>query len=358
MKIFGEEFDARELKKYFGDMSQIAGIRRCIISEGRATGTDAFDVKTGSGLVYTVLPGRGMDIADASYKGVPLSFISKTGIVSPQYYMSEKTGFLRNFFGGLLTTCGLMNAGPQCELDGEIYRMHGYISNIPAYNVGYQCFWKDDEYELMMQGTVRESRLFGENLTLKRTVVSYLGKNVIKIHDVITNEGFDDMPFMLLYHMNLGYPVVSEHSHLITPSVDVVARDEDARKGIDNWDKMDRPIHGYREQVFFHELASDSEGNTLYGVVNEKLLIGVYFRINKRQLPHLTQWKMMGEQDYTLGLEPGVNIPEGRLSASDNGHLKVLKPQQEYTVDIEFGVLDGPDDIEGFKQKVRDLIAQ
>ncbi|SHE60955.1 protein of unknown function [Caldanaerobius fijiensis DSM 17918] len=356
MKIFGEELSAQELKKYFGDMSQIADIRRCIISEGRATGTDIFDVKTGSGLVYTVLPNRGMDIADASYKGVPLSFISKTGIVSSQYYASESTGFLRNFFGGLLTTCGLMNAGPQCEVDGEMHRMHGRISNTPAYQVGYQCSWVGDEYELMMQGTVKESRLFGENLTLKRTIVSRLGQSVIKIHDVITNEGFDDTPFMLLYHMNLGYPVVSRHSLFIVPSRNVVARDEEAKKGIDDWERMQDPTHGYREQVFFHDLASDADGNTLYGVINEKLSMGVYFRINKNQLPCFTQWKMMGEQDYTLGLEPGVNIPEGRLAAHNNGHLKVLKPQEEYVVDIEFGVIEGPDAIEDFKHRVKSLM--
>lgn len=355
LNIFGEDLSAFELKKRIGDISQIAGIRRCTLNEGRATGMDVFDVKTGSGLCYTVLPGRALDIADVSYKGIPLSFLSKTGIVSSQFYDADEKGFSRNFFGGLLTTCGLMNAGPACELNGEHFVQHGRISNTPAYQVGYNGSWHDDEYIMTLSGVTRESKLFGENLTLKRTITSKLGESIIFIDDVITNEGFEDTPIMLLYHMNLGYPIVSENSIVITPSLKVIPRDEDAKMGIDNWDKMQAPTHGYHEQVFFHELASDKDGNSTYGIVNEKLNLGVYFKINKHQLTCFTQWKMMGEQDYTIGLEAGLNIPEGRDQAYKNRHLKVLKPGESHEVRIEFGVLEGERNIADFKEQVKGI---
>ena len=53
-----------------------------------------------------------------------------------------------------------------------------------------------------------------ENLVLRRCISTNLGSNRIRIEDIITNEGFDPAPHMLLYHFNLGFPLVSENTHL------------------------------------------------------------------------------------------------------------------------------------------------
>ena len=55
--------DQRFLRSRIGDMSQLAGLKRYAFTEGKAKGIEAVDVKTGSGLHFTVLPGRGMDLA-------------------------------------------------------------------------------------------------------------------------------------------------------------------------------------------------------------------------------------------------------------------------------------------------------
>lgn len=44
-------------------MSQIEELKRYTFSEGKSKGTEAADIKTGSGFSFTILPGRGMDIA-------------------------------------------------------------------------------------------------------------------------------------------------------------------------------------------------------------------------------------------------------------------------------------------------------
>ncbi|MBO9573593.1 MAG: DUF4432 family protein, partial [Chitinophagaceae bacterium] len=124
--------DRRFLQSRVGDISQIAGLKRYAFTEGKAKGVEAVDVKTGSGLNFTILPGRGMDLAWAEFRGIPFGYISKTGIVSPEYYESKDLEWLRTFFAGLLTTCGLSNVGPMTDEPHPVFGtqhfgLHGRI---------------------------------------------------------------------------------------------------------------------------------------------------------------------------------------------------------------------------------------
>ena len=130
--VYGKQLTKRELLKRVGDISQLAGARECTLESGKSRGVSVVDVKTGSGLNFTILPDRGMDIAWADYKGIALGFISKTGIVAPSYYEPNGNDFLRGFYGGLLTTCGLTYMGTACVDNGKSLGLHGRASNTPA----------------------------------------------------------------------------------------------------------------------------------------------------------------------------------------------------------------------------------
>ena len=104
MKDFILNNNKEFLRKRLGSMSQLAGIKRYRLSEGRADGVDAVDVRTGTGFQYTVLPGRGMDVAWTEYKGVPISYMSSTGVSAAAHYEAAGMEWLRNFFAGMLTT--------------------------------------------------------------------------------------------------------------------------------------------------------------------------------------------------------------------------------------------------------------
>jgi hypothetical protein len=107
----GRNWTREELVSRVGDPLQIAGARGSVLTDGKADGVRAFEVSTGSGLVFTVLPGRGMDIPFASYRGKAIGFFSATGITSPAYYEEPGLEWRRSFYAGLLTTCGIANAG-------------------------------------------------------------------------------------------------------------------------------------------------------------------------------------------------------------------------------------------------------
>ena len=77
---------------------------------------------------FTVVKDRALDIAWASYKDTALSFITPNGIVAPAFFESQGNGFLRSFYAGLLTTCGLSYIGTPCEDEGETLGLHGRLA--------------------------------------------------------------------------------------------------------------------------------------------------------------------------------------------------------------------------------------
>ena len=106
-RVFGKEYSREELLKKTGNLSQISGINEFTFNSGRAKGVDAIDVNAGD-LKFTVLPSRCLDVGQASFKGYPFAYLSKSGLRSSAYFFEDKgKGFLDSFYGGLLTTCGL-----------------------------------------------------------------------------------------------------------------------------------------------------------------------------------------------------------------------------------------------------------
>lgn len=335
----------RDMLKYVGDLSQLFGVKDYKFNGGKADGVRAVDVKNGSGLEFTVLPDRGLDIAYLSYKCVNFSYISKTGIVAPQYFNERGTGFLRSFYAGFLTTCGLTYMGAPCNDQGEELGIHGRISHTPAEEVYAGTDWVNDEPVMKVKGRMREAKVFGENIVLEREIVCKYGENKIYINDSVENCGFKEEPLMILYHFNLGYPLLSSKSYLVAPSTKVTPRDEEAEKGIDQYSKFQVPTQGYNEQVFYHDLKADENGQTFAALINPIQELGVTIRFNKNQLKRLTQWKQMGEGEYVLGIEPCNCHVEGRAKARKDGDLEFIKPGEIRRFNLEVEVIKGADKI-------------
>ncbi len=334
-----EKLEKNELLKRVGDISQIARITDFRFSSGRAEGMRGLEVVNGSGLQFTVLPSRCMDIAYASYKGIPLSFISKSGLAAPSYYDDRGLGFLRGFTCGLLTTCGLTYMGAPCVDQGEELGLHGRIANTPSQNCSAAAEWEGNDYVLRINGEMRESSMFGSNMVLRRKIFTKLGSNEINIEDTVTNEGFEKSEFMLLYHCNFGYPIVSEDSEFFIDSNTVTPRDDRAKEGIYEWEKMSDPIHGFTEQLYFFDPIPEKDDFVKASIVNPNLMnngLRVSVKFKKETLPYCSEWKQMGEGDYVFGIEPGTWIPAGRAEARRTGNLKYLEPGESYTTEFSY----------------------
>ena len=344
MEIYGKKYAVNDLRRRIGNMDQVAGVRIVQLDEGNERPGRAAILRTGTGFEVTVLLDRCLDIASASYCGQAMGWRSTTGDVAPQYYEAEGIRWLRSYFGGLVTTCGLNNVGapePGSELTGN--GLHGRIGNTPARNIKVTQEWQGDDYVISVEGTMRQTALFHENLTLTRRVHTKLGEKRFWIEDTITNEGFSATPYMLLYHCNLGWPVVDEGSEMISPSRQVAPRDEVARDGKESWMKFHGPTHDYGEKVYFHDMAADDAGFVTAGIVNDGFSrgngFGAYVRYNQDALPRFTQWKMLGEQDYVVGLEPCNCGVEGKAVDEERGLTKSLEPGAQCKVSLEFGAI-------------------
>ena len=345
---------------HFGNMQQICGIRRSILMDGKAAGVEAAELCTGGGLTFTVLPGRGMDIANCSYRGVPVSYISKTGICGPSYYDSHNNNWLKNFFAGMITTCGISNAGPECTdfhpTFGEVqYGLHGDISNTGADQVGIWEDWTPEGYQMEVTGRVSEGRLHGEHLRLRRRVVAFLGEKRFFITDEYRNEGNLPEPLMFFYHINIGYPILSEGSRFLSKSKKVWAVSEAAKAGISEYDLCHEPLPGGTEQQFFHELYTDQEGKTILALVNDQLELGFYLKYSPEQMPCVSQWKVGRDGEYVFAFEPGNCHPIGRAEQRKRGLLEVLEPMETHLVEMEFGIADGAREIEELRKTVSSL---
>ncbi|GHU61316.1 DUF4432 domain-containing protein [Clostridia bacterium] len=340
MKFQGKTYSKDEIKKYIGDVSQIGGAKPYMLTDGRADGVKAIDCNTGSGLEFTILPDRCLDIAWASYKGQSLTHISKTGIVSSKYYEETGDHWFRSWFSGLLSTCGLRNTGAECTVGGEHFGQHGRIGNIPAEGVCITETWEKDELYFEITGKMREAVFYGENLWLKRCIRFCIGEPRIRIVDKVINDGYRREPLFLLYHTNYGFPLIDENAKSSIESKGIRYFDEYAEKGAATYKELEKPAHGYVRQVFFHEI-DRSEKYASVSILNNTLsdFKGLRLTWNTDELPELFQFKMMGETDYQLSFEPSNCLPMGRQAEQEEGRLKFIEPGEEKTFELEFEIL-------------------
>ena len=343
----------QQLLRYIGDYSQLFGIKEYFFTHGKARGVKAFDINNGAGLEYTVLADRCLDISKLTFKGVNCSYLSKTGIVSSVYYYGNDTSFLQNFHGGFLTTCGLRNVGNSGIDNGEFFGMHGLISNAPGEEICASIDWDGDNPVMNISGFMREARFFGANMQLKRKISCPFGVNRIQIHDCVENMGFMREKLMLLYHFNLGYPLLDENALLLSPSKTIVPRDSEAMKGLISCQQFQPPTSGFAEQVFYHDLKTDNEGNTCVALMNQRLELGIVIRFNKNQLFNLTQWKQMGEGEYLLGIEPCNCFVGGRLDPCNKDIVHYLEPGESKFFDIEVEVITGSHEISALENQIK-----
>jgi len=358
-ELYGSSYPRGELLRRVGRLEQAAGARLVTLGDGAERGVRVVEFRTGTGFEFDVVVDRGLDIGRCEQSGRALGWISPTGFPGPWFYEHDGLGFLRGFGGGLLTTCGLDHAFSPAEDTAaqfhypakptETYGLHGRISNRPARLTGYGERWDGDDCVLYVEGEVLQAAVFGEQLLLRRRIEARVGESRLQIHDEVVNVGHDPTPHMLLYHVNVGWPVVDDGSELIAPMLAVTARGD---YPVDGYDRLHAPASGYVEQVFEHELAAGADGRVSVAVVNRALELGAYQVFRQDQLPHHFIWRMLGEGTYVVGIEPSTNSPAGRLAARETGELISLAAGESRFYELELGALVGAAALDEFAARV------
>lgn len=315
------------MNKYIGHPLQISGVEEVTLSRGKGKGMTLLQIRNGKGLEVVLSADRAMDIARVSLKGDNLGYFSPCGYVSPVYYDNKGDGFLKSFTAGFMTTCGLTAVGTPCLDNGEALPLHGTVSNTPCENYSYS----ENENEITITAQIRDASIFSHRLLLQRKYVISKTENRIDLCDVITNIGSTQAPLEVLYHCNIGYPLLSENTVLDIPSREIKARNAHAESDIENCLKIEKPQRGYEEMCYYHTL---SEGRA--SAYNPDIKKRVEILFDTSELPCFVEWKMMGENDYVLGLEPGNCLPDGRDAMRRQNLLEFLEPDEKKTHRLTF----------------------
>jgi hypothetical protein len=358
--LYGREIDKQRLLESVGDMSQVCGIQSCTFDDGPAKGVRALDFRNPSGLRFTVLPDRCMDICLAEYRGVPLNWLSGTGVVSPAYYSAHGWDWLRGFAGGLLVTCGLSNVGDPCVDRGayqetESFGGHGRISNTPARNVSCTSCWDGDRYLMRAEGEMIEAAAQGENFSLSRLIETEMGAAVIRILDTVENRSFRTVPYMFLYHMNIGYPLLGEGSEIYASCRTIHGLSGTAENLKSRVGAFSGPSGNSPELVYLLDLVPDKDGECSFLFANRNIRsagdgggLGIALKFPKRQFPYFNLWKQLNLGEYVVGFEPGNCTVQGRVEQRKRGDLRELKPGESTRYDFEIRVLTSGCDIDAW----------
>ena len=316
------------MNPYIGHSSQIGGVEEHRLVGGKGDGMRIYEVNNTKGLEMVICPDRNGDIARLGYRGINLSYFSPCGYVAPAYYESRGNSWLKSFTAGFLTTCGLQAVGTPCVDGGEELPLHGSIANLPCEH----SYWEEDDSRILIHTLTKDEVIFGRKLVLSRTVEISKMSGEFAVHDEIHNTGDRREPIEILYHMNMGYPLLDEDSIVKIPAKEVIPRDDHAAQDLKNWMRMETPAAGYQERCYYHRF-DRREGRA--SIFQPKLGIGLEIRFDSEKLDGFVEWKMMGIRDYVLGLECGNCYPDGRDVMRRTGMLKFLEPDEKIQYDVQ-----------------------
>ena len=311
MKVNNKEYSLADISRYSADHGSLFGVRRYTLEEGRGKGLSIIEARTAAGLVALFSADRALDILQLTYKGVNIGFMSKDGAVSYPY----NHNFHQHFAGGMLTTCGSLNAG--IASGGQ--PMHGVLQTLPAQEI---CASAGGEF-ITISGKMYESALFGANMCLERKIIIPSDGSYVEINDTLTNNTPLEEKCIMLYHFNFGFPFLDEGLKLNIPGRKPLERDGYDESTMTPFEAFTPPQDGIGEECYFHNVPG---GRPIIRLTNDALGISAALSYDKAALPYLVQWKSLGSTDYALGLEPSTGLLYGREKEIERGLAKKVAP--------------------------------
>lgn len=368
--LFGRDFTKAELLRHVGHLYQLGGVQLYSSEDGPSRGVRFLEFRTGTGFVFKVAVERGMDVAYCEYQGASLAWVPPSIFPGPWYFEQQtEFGWLRTALGGFCNSCGMVHIGnPETDSVAhynfparptERYGVHDRMALIPGQLMRYGEFWEGDQCVLEAVGRVVQAQAYGENLVLTRRYTARLGESRFFLHDEIENAGHLPTVHMLLYHINIGFPFVSENSEFVAPIVPparLLFGEIDPHRP----EEYARFVHPKKDCLFEgleFTMAGEPDGRVPTAIFNPQLAAegrAVYLLYNLKQMPVCLEWRMMGEGQYAVGIEPSTNS-FGRNQVRSSGQMIVLEPGEKRVYDLEVGVLDTAKDMQAFRARVEKL---
>ena len=343
------------------------GIRTERLRGGWQHGVKLLHVHNGR-LTAALCPTRGMGIIGACCDGVRLGWDSPVReIVHPRHVDLTRnggTGWLDGF-NEFIVRCGLQNIGRPGWDDGPagdktFLTLHGRIANQPARAVKVRRFGEGANRRLFVSGRVQEPTATGGRLELTTEFSCRAGARAFTLRDTILNPGSKPEEFSVLYHVNLGVPLLGRGARFLAPISSAAPINPTASRRMRALADYDNPRTGRPEEVFALRLLGDRNAKTVVALVDPTGTRAVSLAFSLRELSCMTLWKQLGGpgERYVTGLEPGTNYPQHRSLERRQGRMRTLAPGNAHRIRIDCRVHLGASAIRRLQRRIAALQAR
>lgn len=318
------------------DARALGEARLLTVGDGPGVGQRLVQLSNADGVELEIAVDRGFDLSRLRYRGVSIGWLGPTDYPAPITSDAEDgLGGLRAF-DGFLVTGGLDHHGLPTKGDATHlrysnrasihYPLHGRISATPARLVSVERDIASDQPSLVCIGVVRQASLFGGVLELRRTITLPLLGGPIRLQDRVTNLSHRIARHAMLYHFNVGYPLLdvgSELSGLECPA---------------GWLLCDGPTTSDQQAESF-ELAYPVREDNVEIALRNAGNPGIEFTLGYRrsQLPAFGLWRAYEAGIFALGLEPHTLLGRADLPLEEGG-VDVLSAGESRTYDIQISL--------------------
>lgn len=299
------------------NFQQVASVRRYTLSEGKEKDLEVLDCDNGK-IRFLLNVSKACDMMQLYHEGQNVSFLSKNG------FNKRETPFLNRFEGGMIYTCGLDSLGRR-----EGHDLHGTLHNIPAKITSAAC----DEDGIAVEAIIHDTALFGKNLVMKRRIFSAIGSNSVSVEDTLVNAGYTDQEYCLLYHINIGYPMLDEGARIVADVKKCETRTAWAKQNEETRYEISAPVPGQDEMCYYLTLNQPE-----ISLVNEKIGKKLTVSYSDDTLPYFLEWKSMASGDYALGFEPCTTELGAGLT------FRTIKPDEKAAFAVHITVKNETDD--------------
>lgn len=292
-----------------------------------------------------VLPDRGLGIWRLAVGDVALGWASPVpGPVHPRFVpLTDPSGIgWLDGFDELVARCGLVsNGAPDFDSNGRlVHPLHGRIANLPARDV--EATLDDATGSVTLTGCVAETRFLVHDLRLHTAITVRVDRPGVAWTDRVQNHSDRPTTMQMLYHVNMGPPLLGAGAECLADVEELAPRDAAAAADVATWNRYQAPQPGRGEQVHFMKVRAADDGRAAAILVAPDGSHGARLSWRAAELPCFTLWKNQGglADGYVTGLEPGTNYPNPRSVEEAQGRVVPLEPQASVTFDVAIDLID------------------
>ncbi len=326
---------------------------------GASDGVEVIEVDTGE-TTTLILPTRGMSIWRIRSSGIDFAWQSPVaGPIHPNQvptFDPSGLGWLEGF-DELVVRCGLeSNGAPQFDDNGQlVYPLHGRIAGTPA--AGLSIEYDEASGRLEVIGEMVESRLFFKRLRLRSRIRFHAGSDDVELLDDVTNDLTIPASMQLLYHINLGTPVLTEGAVMEAAIESLAPKDALSAGEIESWNQVGPPQEGFSERVYFARLQADENNVTTTMLRSADQATAMAVSYNVSGLPKFIFWKNTAAipDGYVVGMEPATNYPNTRQFEKDQGRVVEIAGGQTKSFRVTLHPLTTQERVAEFGQKIDKL---